>query len=137
MVECFKFEIFWRGITHDLSKLLPSEFIPYTKHFHGIEVREPLDEFYNFYMAWLHHIHRNKHHWQYWILNGSNGEIINITEMPNKYALEMVADWVGAGKAIKGRNVGGYDEVRKWYNMNKEKIILHPNTREYIEYLIK
>jgi len=34
-IECFKMGVYWRGITHDLSKFLPSEFIPYAKYFYG------------------------------------------------------------------------------------------------------
>ena len=34
-LECYKEGIIWRGITHDLSKFLPSEFFPYANHFYG------------------------------------------------------------------------------------------------------
>lgn len=33
MLECFKVGLFWHGITHDVSKLLPSEFIGYSENF--------------------------------------------------------------------------------------------------------
>jgi hypothetical protein len=35
MIECFKMGLYWRGIVHDLSKLLPSEFVAYAKFFYG------------------------------------------------------------------------------------------------------
>jgi hypothetical protein len=34
-VACCKQGIIWRGIIHDMSKFLPSEFIPYARFFHG------------------------------------------------------------------------------------------------------
>jgi hypothetical protein len=52
--------------------------------------------------------------------------------MPMKYAKEMLCDWRGAGRAINGK-----DETREWYLKNKERIILHPNTRKWIEEQLK
>lgn len=51
--------------------------------------------------------------------------------IPEVYAREMVADWVGAGTAISGTA-----NPVKWYAANKEKMILHPKTREFIERLL-
>ena len=34
-IECYKLGKIWRGITHDLSKFLPDEFIPYSRYFYG------------------------------------------------------------------------------------------------------
>jgi len=34
-LECFHHGLYWRGITHDLSKFLPDEFIPYARYFYG------------------------------------------------------------------------------------------------------
>jgi hypothetical protein len=43
----------------------------------------------------------------------------------------MVCDWIGAGKAIHGKN-----EVYQWYYNNCQNMILHPETRKKIEMLI-
>ena len=40
----------------------------------------------------------------------------------------MLADWIGAGKAIHGKN-----EVSKWYSENKKNIRLAPETKAWIE----
>ena len=48
--------------------------------------------------------------------------------MPRRYALEMVADWMGAGRAITGRW-----ECAEWYAKNREKIVLHENTRRLVD----
>lgn len=122
-IECCRLGIPWRGITHDLSKFLPSEFFPYAHNFH-------LDPKYvgkkEFEIAWLHHQRKNKHHWQYWVVPRLDDDY-NIYPMPEKYVKEMLADWVGAGKAQ------GQPNTRKWYKQNKDKMILHPKTRAWIE----
>lgn len=48
--------------------------------------------------------------------------------MPDKCRREMLADWRGASKAATGK-----DDTQNWYRKNKDKIILHPDTREWIE----
>ena len=40
-VECRKAGIAWRGVIHDLSKLRPSEFVPYASYFMG-DIRKRL-----------------------------------------------------------------------------------------------
>ena len=132
MLECFKAGIYWRGIMHDLSKFFPSEFIPYANYFYGTyegtlkhsEIKKSFDE------AWLKHQKRNPHHWQYWILqNDSDGVLI--LDMPRQYALEMVCDWIGAGKAITGKN-----DLSEWYATNRDNIKLSNNTQEYVNFLV-
>ena len=133
-VECCKLGIPFRGIIHDLSKFLPSEWTPYVNYFYGDSTGEGLaaiGEFglaelapYGFYtkdkfnFAWNHHQKRNPHHWQYWILQNDEDGVVHLP-MPEKYIREMVADWRGAGRAIHGK-----DETVKWYRKNREIIIL-------------
>jgi len=40
----------------------------------------------------------------------------------------MVADWMGAGRAITGRW-----ETKEWYGKNKGNMLLHPETRKMVE----
>lgn len=138
MIECFGEGLFWRGIIHDLSKLYPSEFIPYANHFYGkgLNIRSGRDEtgYYKptntgdkaFDFAWLLHQKRNRHHWQYWILPEDDGGEI-IMEISHKYLIEMLCDWQGAGKAQ------GTPNVMKWYEKNKDKMRLHYKTRKVVE----
>jgi hypothetical protein len=144
--ECYKAGIPWRGLTHDLSKFLPSEWFPYTEYFYGAE--KP--SVYNFHgdcrnqlliagykfkedverefdVAWLHHQKRNLHHWQYWVLQKDDGSQ-QVLPMPDIYRKEMLCDWRGAGKAIKG-----FDDTRNWYLTNRNKMLLHPVTRKWVE----
>lgn len=143
-IECCKLGIPLRGLMHDISKLAPSEWFPYAnyfygsypslKNFHGSEVecgapfptfQEDIDE--EFDIAWLKHQHRNKHHWQYWLLHNEDGSAVAL-KMPLKYTKEMLADWRGAGMAING-----CDDTVDWYLANRKKMTLHINTRNWIE----
>jgi hypothetical protein len=125
-VECAKRGYIWRGITHDLSKFRLSQWNPYVQYFYGIENKDAFEQ------AWNEHQKIEKHHWQHWLLIPDNGNP-KALEMPDKYIIELEADWVGAGKA-QGYNKP--NEVQDWYNKNKNNMILHPVTREKIEKMI-
>ena len=134
--ECCRLGIPWLGIVHDWSKFLPSEWLGYTRYFYGnylplveipgdwkYRVLSKEDVAVQFDVAWLHHQHRNKHHWQRWLLTldsaRSNGKLFALP-MPPKYRKEMLADWLGAGRAY------GNPDTRGWYVANREQITLHP-----------
>jgi hypothetical protein len=111
---------------HDNSKWSDAEFQAYAKHFHGGGVPDL------FASAWLRHIHLNPHHWQHWIYpdgytpKGSNIEK-GVVQMPNIYALEMVADWMGASRAY----TGSWD-MKDWLWKNMPKIRVHSETAEFL-----
>jgi hypothetical protein len=145
MIECFKLGLYWRGINHDLSKFLPSEFFPYANYFYGnyrsykdastyektyhnFKYKEDVER--EFDIAWLKHIHRNPHHWQHWILREDDGETKTI-QMPEIFLEEMIADWIGAGKAITGK-----DNLKEWWDKNKHNILVGKSRREYIEMFV-
>lgn len=134
LIECLKFGLIWQGIIHDWSKFLPDEFIPYANFFYGGDTRKdrfytPSQGTYEFNVAWLKHIHRNPHHWHHWVLY-EDSENAPPLEMPVKYAQEMICDWRGAGKAQ------GFTDSRAWYLKNKDKMVLAPATRLFVESLL-
>jgi hypothetical protein len=104
------------------------EFKAYAEYFYGTwrvenmppppAVQEGFDH------AWLLHQKRNDHHWQYWVLREDSGAAKPLA-MPELVIREMLADWVGAGRAIHGMQSNALD----WYNKNKDKMVLHPDTR--------
>jgi len=138
-VECKKADVIWRGLVHDMSKLWPSEFIPYARYFYGdypkyksgVTTRYPHlfkeDIDMRFDKAWLKHIHRNPHHWQHWILQEDDGPQ-KLILIPPKILIEMVCDWRGAGMAINGK-----DNTAEWYQKNKDKIMLKRINRKFVE----
>lgn len=115
----------WRLIIHDWSKLTPAEWTPYVRTFYTENGDQGA-----FDRAWLHHQHRNPHHWQHWLLREDDGPLKALA-IPDDLVREMVADWMGAGRAITGRW-----DVASWYAANSDKIVLEPTTRARVEALI-
>lgn len=145
LVECWKKGLLYRGVFHDMSKFYPSELIPYAKFFYNSDgsprqIRDKTgyykptdtgDKAFDF--AWLLHQKRNRHHWQFWILPEDNGGT-KILEIPIRDIMEMVCDWRGAGKAQGNFND---DATINWYEKNKEKMTIHPDSRKIIELFIQ
>ena len=125
-LACCKLGIPVRGLLHDMSKFRPSEWFPYLNHFY---LSSSSSEAFN--KAWLKHIHRNPHHGQYWWLIQDSGEGTTI-EIPKKYIKEMVADWIGAGKAITGK-----DNVIEWYKENAKNMSIRIESTFEIERLLR
>lgn len=134
----------WQLILHDWDKFLPDEWTPYVASFYGPKYpkladiggdernraldsghyKEAIREAFDF--AWLLHQKRNRHHWQWWLLPGDDGGT-KVIEMPPNHRAEMLADWSGAGLAQ------GKPNTREWYLKNRDKMILGPITRRWIE----
>lgn len=123
----------WRLIIHDWSKLTPTEWGGYARRFYGgrgglLDNSADPEEFHR---AWTHHWHRNPHHWEHWLAITYDGELRPML-MPETYVREMVADWMGAGRAITGRV-----DIIPWYTKNAERMNLHPDVRQQVENLLK
>ena len=116
---------------HDFSKFRPSEWFPYANTFYKKDGSNQYNETPEFNKAWLFHQHRNPHHWQHWILKMDRGDTTRI-QIPTKYIYEMVADWMGAGRAITGKW-----DIKEWYERNKNNIDINQNTRNIVENIIK
>jgi hypothetical protein len=126
------------GILHDLSKVRPSEWVPYAAYFYGGTHPESGAEAQAqhtttkraaqmaFDEAWLAHQHANKHHWQHYVLHEDDGGT-KVLPMPDKYRREMLADWRGAGRAITGK-----DNTADWFQKNRAHMILHPDTARWL-----
>jgi hypothetical protein len=114
---------------HDLSKFYPSEWGPYRDNFFG-EKPVPSEVKESFIVAWGYHQMRNPHHWEHWVMRQSDGTYTPL-KMPRRYVLEMVADWVGAGRAITGTT-----DIVFWYAENRDGIVLHPDTRREVDCLV-
>jgi hypothetical protein len=98
MRNCFKVGLIWQGLTHDLSKYSPAEFIPGAKYYQGDKSPQVKErEIFGYSSAWLHHKGRNKHHFEYWEDVGPGGVTVYV-EMPIKYFAEMICDRVAACK---------------------------------------
>lgn len=135
MIACFHYRLIWRGIKHDWTKFLPSEWFAYVEYFYGRKRPDIGTTGYNhslhqddtaFNFAWNHHQKANSHHWQYYVLNYDDGGTM-VLDMPDLDRKEMIADWRGAGRAQ------GKPNTVAWYHVNKDKMQLHPDTRAWVE----
>jgi Family of unknown function (DUF5662) len=135
--ECIKRGLWWRGVKHDWSKFLPSEWVPYTHFFYPNGHARPRRDATGYYrptdtgdaafdFAWLLHQKRNRHHWQWYVLPEDDGGV-KVLPMSVDDRTEMLCDWKGAGRAL------GRPDTRAWYEKNKGHIQLHPDTRVWIE----
>lgn len=113
---------------HDKSKYSDEEYIAYGEYFYGDKKDVPHEEDNEFKRAWLHHQHHNPHHWQHWLLKEDDGIELEPLEMPYIYVQEMVCDWFAFSI-----DKGNAEEIQKWYAENKDKQILHTNTRKLVE----
>ena len=135
-LECWQMGVPWRGMTHDVSKFWPEEFISYANYYYENHIcsppaDDPIDCHSSRYLlTWLKHHKRNRHHWQWWILYGDDNQPTALP-MDDKYIKEMVADWRGAGRAQ------GQSDTMTWYQRNKNKMILHASTRQKVEQLLQ
>ena len=103
----------WRGLWHDMSKFSPTEFWESVKYYNG--TRSPIDackEDKGVSVAWMHHKGRNPHHYEYWMDNFDKGG--EPKEMPWRYKVEMICDYLAAGRAYMGKNFSYNAELQWW-----------------------
>ncbi len=137
-----------QAIIHDWVKFFPIEWFPYVRWFYGhkptekeerltesmgIVIRTRAEMKADFDRAWNHHQKTQPHHWQYWVLiTDSDEPRLKPLPIPQRFVLEMVADWYGAGMAISGTK-----DIEAWFFKNKDKIILEDGTRFRVQQAIQ
>ena len=128
---CCKFGIPLQGITHDLSKFSPTEFLESIKFYQGGK-SSPIPaakKAQGYSLAWQHHKGRNKHHYEYWTDNYDSGT--TCIKMPYKYVLELVADYLAAGRTYRGKDFTFVDEY-EWWMKCKDYRKIHKDTKQLI-----
>lgn len=124
MDACFRAGLFWRGLMHDVSKYSPTEFLPSARYFQGDSSPINAEKTQKGYSAaWQHHKGHNPHHYEYWLDNLDVGGTPLI--IPYKYAVEMVCDFIGAGKAYNKSKWTISEPLSYWKNIRKTAKI-HP-----------
>ena len=110
----------YRGLLHDLSKFSWVEFSESVKFYQGGK-SSPINaakKEQGYSLAWQHHKGRNPHHYEYWTDKYDSGTIA--LKMPFKYVVEMIADYLGAGRAYQGESFTLTGEYDWWKNKLKE-----------------
>ena len=134
---CFRIGLYSQGLTHDLSKYSPSEFVPGAIYYEGDRSPNAKErEVKHYSSAWLHHKGRNKHHYEYWqdhmiVPRGKCGPV----KMPRRYVAEMFCDRLAASHIY---NEGHYEDRMPldYFLRAEENMPMHPRTRFEIKALL-
>ena len=131
----------WDISEHDKSKYGEEEYAAYDAYFYGNKTAKVMKEFD---VAWLHHIHNNPHHWQYWILVEDDPKptanaigtpvMVNdykCLEIPKHYILEMISDWWSFSW-----KTGNLFEIFDWYENHRGTIHMNQKSRETVERIL-
>lgn len=130
--ECSACGITWQGIVHDLSKFSRDEFISSAKYFCSDKSPHYGDAEENGYsLAWLHHKGCNKHHWEFWTDFNEDDGSIKVNKIPYNYVVEMVCDWIGAGKVYEKDRWTQLSPL-DYYNKVRSGRYFHPETEKLI-----
>lgn len=117
---------------HDASKTDPEEYFPYDDYFYLKKNNRSFETVERFNKAFLIHMHRNPHHWQYWVLtDDSNGDGEKVIEMPLSYIFEMICDWWSFSW-----RAGDLTTIFTWWDEHKDWIRFHKRTRRTVNYIL-
>ena len=137
MKHCFKAGIFMRGITHDISKFSPTEFIQGVKYFQGNRSpNESEREDIGYSKAWMHHKGRNKHHFEYWTDYSTVTKRLEPVPMPDEFIFEMFCDRVAASKIYNKEKYNNSMPLEYFLKAKKNRII-EKKTAEKLEFLLR
>ena len=136
MRYCFKIGLYWQGLTHDLSKYSPTEFLVGMKYYQGDRSPNNAErEDTGMSKSWMHHKGRNKHHFEYWTDYSPITKRMSPVKMPLRYVVEMFCDRVGACKTYKGKAYTSSDPY-DYFMRGNAKNVMHPETAALLEKLL-
>lgn len=135
--HCLRCGIPWQGLTHDLSKYSPTEFIPGALYYQGN--RSPNErerELFGASAAWMHHKGRNRHHFEYWTDVNPATKKYEPVEMPLRYVKEMFCDRVAASKIYKG-DAYTDDCALAYFLHSQARDNMHPKTAKLLRHWLE
>jgi hypothetical protein len=133
---CFRVGLYWQGLTHDLSKYSPTEFLTGARYYQGTRspnAAEREDKGYS--EAWMHHKGRNRHHYEYWTDLNRQTRNYDAIPMPRKYFVEMIMDRRAACMTYQGKNYKD-DSALIYFERSLEKNLMHPQTNQELRYVL-
>ena len=133
---CFRVGLYWQGLTHDLSKYSPTEFLVGARYWQGTRSPNAAERDEKGYSeAWMHHKGRNRHHYEYWTDMSPTTRNYDPIPMPRKFLIEGVMDRIAACKTYQG--AGYTDSSALTYYINSlERNLMHPQTQRELEYIL-
>lgn len=135
--NCFRAGIGFQGLFHDLSKYMPTEFIPGVKYYQGDRSPNEMErETIGYSNAWMHHKGRNRHHYEYWNDYNPRTKRIEAVKMPPRYFVEMVCDRIAASKIYYGDNYTDESSLN-YYLRKKGKMFINRDTERDLEKILR
>ena len=133
---CFRLGLYWQGLTHDLSKYSPTEFLRGAHYYQGTRSPNAADrEEKGYSEAWMHHKGRNRHHYEYWTDMSPTTRRYEPVDMPRRYLVEMVMDRRAACMTYQGKNYHPGSEL-EYLEKSRERLLMHPETLRRLEFLL-
>ncbi len=133
---CFRVGLYWQGLTHDLSKYSPTEFLRGAHYYQGTRSPNAAErEEKGYSEAWMHHKGRNRHHYEYWTDMSPKTHRYEPVDMPRRYLVEMVMDRRAACMTYQGKNYRPGAEL-EYLEKSRERLLMHPQTLRRLEYLL-
>jgi hypothetical protein len=136
MGGCFRVGLIRQGLTHDLSKYSPTEFLSGMRYYQGNRspnAAEREDKGYS--EAWMHHKGRNRHHYEYWTDMNRTTKLYESVPMPRKYLAEQVMDRRAACIVYQGKDYTPGSALT-YFMKSRERELMHPKTRREMEYIL-
>ena len=133
---CFRVGLYWRGLTHDLSKYSPKEFWTGVRYYQGTRSPNAAERDQKGYSeAWMHHKGRNRHHYEYWTdMNTQTGQY-EAVPMPRKFLIEMVMDRRAACMVYQGKDYHPSSAL-EYLERSRERKLIHPDTLRQLTFLL-
>ena len=133
---CFRVGLYRQGLTHDLSKYSPTEFLRGAHYYQGTRSPNAAErEEKGYSEAWMHHKGRNRHHYEYWTDMSPTTRRYEPVDMPRRYLVEMVMDRRAACMTYQGKNYHPGSEL-EYLEKSRERLLMHPETLRRLEYLL-
>ncbi len=136
MAGCFRIGLIWQGLTHDLSKYAPTEFLAGARYYQGNRspnAAEREDKGYS--EAWMHHKGRNRHHYEYWTDMNMEKRVYESVPMPRKYLAEQIMDRRVACIVYQGDKYTDASPLN-YFQGSREQHLMHGQNRRELEFLL-
>lgn len=134
MKLCFKAGLYKQGILHDLSKYSLTELKTGWKYADGR--RSPIDneiDDIGYSASWLNHLHKNKHHYEYWFNANQN----LCYDMPINYIYEAVLDRVAAAKTYQKDEYTNKSAYDYFMNSKFDPVMMGEWNAARVAYILK
>ena len=136
MAGCFRVGLYWQGLTHDLSKYSPTEFLQGARYYQGIRSPNAAErEVKGYSEAWMHHKGRNRHHYEYWTDMNMERRVYESVPMPRKYLVEQVMDRRAACIVYQGKDYTPESPLN-YFLKSRERSLMHPQNQRELEHIL-